>query len=247
MTGSFAVTYCTRYDILAPARPKIRSETVARHRKGEYRLRPSLLTRFLVPAILATLASACTRLPEPEAYLEQKSVAAPLVSRFTVCHGYDCTFRTPVKLPPEDWRGIRANFQPPPSNAVEERRAIAAAVAKLEQLVGKRIGTASDVGGLAYIAAGNPTQQDCIDESTNTTMYMMLLMADDLLQYHAVSSPASRGVFLDGRWYHQSAVIVELATNREYVVDSWFEDNGKPPIITGLRHWQLSYGRPSGT
>lgn len=193
------------------------------------------------------LAAGCTRLPAPEAYLHQKSVPMPGPERVTVCHGYDCTYRSTVVFTAAEWQQVRARFRPMPADAAAERRDIAAAVALIEEIVGRRIGTAADKGGLAYIAAGDATQQDCIDESTNTTSYLLLLAEAGLLRYHRVAQPASRGVFLDFRWYHQTAVIAERESGQEYVVDSWFEDNGKPPVVTTLEHWQSSYGRPSGT
>lgn len=205
--------------------------------------------RVAWPAVLflAALTAACMRMSAPEAYLQEKSVPKPSSGRVTVCHGYDCTYRSPVVFMAGEWRGVRERFRPAPADAEAERRAIAASVALIEEIVGRRIGTASDKGGLAYIAAGDPTQQDCIDESTNTTAYLMLLEQDGLLRHHRVAEPASRGVFLDFRWYHQTAVIVERGSGREYVVDSWFDDNGAPPVITTLGHWRTSYGRPSGT
>ena len=125
-----------------------------------------------------------------------------------------------------------------------ERAAISNAIALVERLVGGRIGTDKDVPGLAFKSAGDRTQQDCIDESTNTTTYLTMLAEDGLLRFHAVARPASRGVFLDFRWYHQTAVIAEIGGGAEFVVDSWFNANGVPPVVTTLRNWQTSYSRP---
>ena len=186
--------------------------------------------------------SACTRMPEPAAYLEEKSVTPPRPDRFTICHGYDCTYRSEVKLVPEDWERVRALFEPPSASAAEERQVIAASVALMERIVGARVGTKSDVGGIAFIAAGNASQLDCIDESVNTTVYLLLMREDGLLRWHDVAPPASRGVFLDGRWYHQSAVIRERDSEQEYAVDSWVNDNGAVPVLTELGVWQTTYG-----
>lgn len=194
--------------------------------------------------LAAVLAAACSRLPEPAAYLAGKSVPLPEHDRVTVCHGYDCTFRTAVAFSAEEWRRVRRSFEPPAPDPASERADIARAIATIEQIVGKRIGTASDRGGIQFIAAGDATQQDCIDESTNTTSYLLLMQQDGLLRWHRVAKPASRGVFLDLRWYHQSAVIAERAGGREYVVDSWYGDNGEAPLVTTLTRWGTSYGRP---
>ena len=71
-----------------------------------------------------------------------------------------------------------------------------------------------------------------------------MLAEDGLLYHYVVARPASRGVFLDFRWYHQSAVIAEIGSGTEYVVDSWYDANGEPPLVTTLGNWQRSYGRP---
>jgi hypothetical protein len=205
------------------------------------RLPPLMLALLLLPVLVA----GCTRLPEPGIYFGEKAVPTPRLDAFTVCHGYDCTFHSEIKLGDEEWAAVRALFEPPPASAEAERRAIAAAIARFEDAVGRRIGTSADIPGLAFIAAGDPTQQDCIDESTNTTVYLELLAEAGLMRRHKVAPVASRGVFLDFRWYHQTAVIQELETGTEWAVDSWFEPNGVPPIVTTLHNWQTSYGRPT--
>ena len=192
------------------------------------------------------LAAGCIPLAEPEAYLQRKAVPVPSLGRVTVCHGYDCTYRSPVVFSAAEWRQVRDRFQTRPADAAAERRAIAAAIALIEEIVGRRVGTATDKGGIALIAAGDATQQDCIDESTNTTAYLLLMVQDGLIRHHRVAEPASRGVFLDFRWYHQSAVIAGHGSGREFVVDSWYGDNGAPPVVTTLDQWQSSYGRPDG-
>jgi hypothetical protein len=202
--------------------------------------------RAYLALVVLALAVACTRLPEPAEYFKQKGVAVPRPERFTVCHGYDCTYRSEIELTAAEWASVRALFQPLPPTAAAERRAISAAVALLERQVGQRIGTSADTPGLAYIAAGDPTQQDCIDESTNTTLYLTLLSEAGLMRWHAVASVASRGVFLDLRWYHQTAVVRERNSGEEWVVDSWFKGNGEPPVIVTLHAWQTSYGQPDG-
>lgn len=201
-------------------------------------------SRIGLGALAVLVVAGCTRLPDSYAYLRQKTLSYPEQRNFIVCHGYDCTFRTAFSLDEVEWQRVREGFAPAPESADEERAAISRSIALLERIVGARLGTDKDVGGIAFKRAGDRTQLDCIDESTNTTTYLTMLAADDLLRYHIVARPASRGVFLDFRWYHQSAVIAEIGAGTEYVVDSWVEANGEPPLMTTLRNWQTSYGRP---
>lgn len=183
----------------------------------------------------------CTRYQVPAEFLSRRGIEQPAETRFMICHGFACTFHTEVSFGAADWLQVAAPFDHPATTAAEERGQIGQAVALFEQIVGRKTGTETDTGGLTYIAAGNPTQLDCIDETTNTTTYLTLLQAHGLLHFYRPAPPASRGFFLDGRWYHETAVMMELPSGAEFAVDSWVEDNGKPPLIVPLEEWQWSW------
>jgi hypothetical protein len=201
----------------------------------------------LVSLLAFCLLADCTRYPLPAQFLAKRGIAPPDESRFVVCHGFACTFRTEVAFSEDEWAKVAAPFDSPATDPAGERRQIGRAVALFEQVVGSKIGTDSDIGGLTYIAAGNPTQLDCIDETTNTTTYLTLLQSRGLLRWHRIGQPAARGFFLDGRWHHETAVVVEQAGNAEFAIDSWVEDNGKPPLIVPLEQWQWTWGVASET
>jgi hypothetical protein len=55
----------------------------------------------------------------------------------------------------------------------QERRAIAYAIALIEKKVGNRLGI-KDRAGMEFGSTGDPTQQDCVDEATNTTSYLLM-------------------------------------------------------------------------
>ena len=207
------------------------------------------LARAIAPVaavvVLAAALSGCVRnLSAPE-YLDKLDVVYPKPSEFTVCHGYDCTFRSPVRLDAVTWARMRAIFTPASASAADEREQIVRAVSLFERAVGTRIGTTNDIGGLGGILAGDPGQLDCIDESVNTTVYLILLADAGLLRWHVPATPAFRGTFFDLRWYHQTAVLMEKATGREYALDTWFRRNGQPGYLVHLSDWQWGYGRPS--
>ena len=195
----------------------------------------------LTAGLALGLLSACTRLAPPEQFLATRGVAPAQDTRFVVCHGFACAFHTEVVLTAAEWAQVTAPFDPPAASPEGERRQIGAAVALLEQTVGRKTGTESDKGGLSYIAGGNPTQLDCMDETTNTTTYVTLLQNHGLLRWHQAGQPASRGFFLDVRWYHETAVLVERGSGVEYAIDSWVDDNGKPPLIQPLEDWQWTW------
>jgi hypothetical protein len=58
----------------------------------------------------------------------------------------------------------------------------------MERQVGAAIGI-HDKAGMQWTASGDPTQEDCVDESTDTTSYLMVLQYNGLLRYHTVEGP----------------------------------------------------------
>jgi len=78
-------------------------------------------------------------------------------------------------------------------------------------------------------------RMDCIDESTNTTSYLRLLESKGWLRFHRVLEPVRRAPLLIND--HWAARIVETQTSREFAVDSWFFDNGRPAFVAPLEEW----------
>ena len=201
---------------------------------------------YLIPLLALCCLTGCTRYPTPEQLLAKRGISHLDESQFTICHGFGCTFHSEVTFGDMDWAQVMAIFDPPARDPDGERRQIGQAVVVFEQLVGRKTGTDTDKGGLTHSVGGNPTQLDCIDETTNTTIYLTLLHARGVLRWHRAGQAASRGFFLDGRWHHETAVLLELASGAEFAIDSWFEDNGKPPLIVPLEQWQWSWGSWNG-
>ena len=54
----------------------------------------------------------------------------------------------------------------------------------------------------------------------------------------AVLANSSRGLFVDGRYPHATAVIKDKETGEIFAVDSWFEPGGGPPDIMLLSEWK---------
>ncbi|MET0092598.1 MAG: hypothetical protein ABW120_03625, partial [Sedimenticola sp.] len=77
---------------------------------------------------------------------------------------------------------------------------------------------------------------DCIAESLNTTTYLKLMEDDGLLQWHQVLERKKRSIgFFAVHW---TAVIREKTSRQKYAVDSWFLENGKPPVIQTIEEWK---------
>lgn len=196
-------------------------------------------------ALFALLAvTGCTGADGLDNYLYRHAVAEPGQDEMTVCHGYRCQFRTRITLEQDVLQRLDGLFGKPALSAAEERGRIVLAVALLEQHVGSINGTSADSPGYTG-RGGDPTQLDCVDESTNGTVYISLLQNRNLLQWHRVRAPVSRGHIIDLRWYHQGTMLADLSSGEKFVLDTWFRRNGEPGYLLPLAEWQAGDGIPA--
>jgi len=195
-------------------------------------------------AALAACASPTTQSVTSLGWIEEKGNPPPTLEQFTVCHDYGCASRTVVQLHAEEWQEIRAVFEPPPADAAEERKRIAAAIAKLEVMAGKRAGTLGDKGGTLN-AIAKPGQQDCVDEAVNGTTYMVLMETDGLIKLHKAQSVAWRGSLFGKVLPHVTPVTAEIASGDLWAVDTSFYDNGEEPVIMPLKEWLAGWEPPN--
>ncbi len=163
------------------------------------------------------------------------SVTAP--ATILVCHGYDCGFRTKLVLGPGDGARFQSIMRAGASSPAAERAALKKAVQHFEERSYQVIGV-RDRPEAAVIGARNKGQMDCIDESTNTTAFLHYLANRGLLKFHTVGRKVSRGFFLDGRYPHWTAIIVDKAGTR-WVVDSWYSAGGGTPDIFPYDQWKV--------
>ena len=120
----------------------------------------------------------------------------------------------------------------------------AGAMHSIETVVGPIVGTENDKGGvLENEFIGNIEKQDCVDESASTTSYLKYFQDNELIFMHSVVVPQSRGALIDGRWPHFSATIRDKKNKKQFVVDSWFRDNGEPPVVMELQDWVYDWRR----
>lgn len=174
-----------------------------------------------------------------DTFTSDEVITDPRPERFSVCSDHGCARVTVVGLAPWQWQAVRAVFRRGQRDAAAERERIREAVSLMEYITGPLAGTAGDRGG-DLPGLGLPGQMDCIDEATNTTLYLVMLKNQGLLKFHAVEDRASRGFFAGG-WPHTTAVIRETASGSLFAVDSWFLDNGKPPFIVPLDAWRAGW------
>lgn len=157
----------------------------------------------------------------------------PAPPAFHACVDYHCDFVKSIQLSIDQWAAVRKIFKPNVT-AATERRQIQQAIALLERLVGQQSGTWQDKPRNDGDSS-EPGQLDCIAESINTTTYLELLAEEDLLVWHRVKQRKRRNPwFINIHW---TAVIEDRTDEQHYAVDSWFFENGAPPMIQPLEDW----------
>jgi hypothetical protein len=167
----------------------------------------------------------CLLLPcAPAAYAEQD---------VEICYHYGCTKRAGVHLSDAQLKRVQAEFAEV-QDAAAEREAIARAVAVMYATAAEQTPIWQD-RGLNIDDDEVDGRMDCIDHSTNTTMWLRVVHEQGWLKYHDVGPRARRGRFIFEHW---SARVVERGTQDEFAIDTWFLDPGQPATIFPLDVWQ---------
>lgn len=168
----------------------------------------------------------------------------PTLNQFEVCQGGGCVVSTTTLLTATEWNAVTSIFNQPASSsqqgsAEQERQKIAQAIGVLEDLVGKKVGTSTDLAG-TFNNSETPGQMDCNDEAINTTTYLRLFKANGFMPQFEVEDMRTRNFFFTG-WPHTTAVIHDIKTGERYAVDSWFYDNGHAALIVPFAQWKANY------
>lgn len=174
---------------------------------------------------------------DPADWYAAQNVQVPQGRTVFICHATDCAQRVKVHLGAQDMARLQRILAAGSGSARAERAAISRAVQWFERRVGPIVGSSDDVGGFDFSTVNMPGQMDCIDEATNTTTLLKLAANNRFLKHHRVGRPAARGFFLDGRYPHATAVVIETANGAAWAVDSWIRDNGERPDIMPLDQW----------
>ncbi|MGE0499607.1 MAG: hypothetical protein AB7I79_10140 [Rhizobiaceae bacterium] len=192
--------------------------------------------RGRVSGVLSVLAvagvSGCTSISSNY----KGAMTVPSASTIYVCHGFDCTYKTRLDLGASDADRFASIMAPATTSPAAERAAVSKAVQYYEERAGQVIGL-RDAPKSHIGQSRERGQMDCIDESTNTRSLLRYLNERQLLTHHSVEYNVSRGLFVDGRYPHSTAVLRDKS-GKKWAVDSWYEPMGGPPDIMTLSEWQ---------
>lgn len=159
------------------------------------------------------------------------SAFAARAERVQVCHAYDCSARTEVEFDAEQMRDIGQLFLKIDS-AEDERKTVAQAVGIFYLIAGTQSSIWQD-------HPGNEDDEDvegrmdCIDHSSNTTVFLLLMQKNKWLRFHHVSAPMRRGFWAA----HWAARLVENDSGDEFMIDTWYFDPGEPAAVFSLEEW----------
>ena len=180
-------------------------------------------------------------------YLRMRDIPAPTIESFTHCYNYGCSKRETLGLPIETKTKIDRLFLTPSKSNEEEQSKIIQSLKIFEKDIGEIVGTKNDKRGTFRLYQDDSPeakshQQDCVDESTNTTTYLSLLNQMGYLTFYSPAFPKTRQPFIGGgNWWHQTATIKDNQTGDFYAVDTWFEDNGVAGYIVPLDKWKSGW------
>ena len=180
--------------------------------------------------------SGCTsaqRQEDYKSYIKYYNMKEPQGLTTQSCRGYGCRIIDTVTISKADWKYITAPLRTKPKTAAIERERLRWVIGRVESKIGAMTGSGADWPG-TYLNLGDD-QQDCADESTNTTLYLLMLQNHKLLRHHKVGRPAGRLP------PHLTAVLIEKETGTPYALDSWFHYKGVRAEIAPLEEWKYGW------
>jgi hypothetical protein len=153
------------------------------------------------------------------------------------CHGFGCKLGTSIHFSAMQMTALRDIVRAGKASPEAERRALGKADQWFERVAGAATGTSGDRPKGAFLDAFDPTQLDCVDESTNTTTLLRLIESRGWLSHHKVGRPKSRGFLVDLRYPHNTATVIERESGEAWAIDSWIPANARFPDIMPLSEW----------
>lgn len=169
------------------------------------------------------------------------AVPAARGDEVTLCYNYGCYAQAQVSFDEPRLEALRALLAAA-NDPAAERAAVSLAIGRMYAIAGEQTPVWRDKGG-NYADGGENGQMDCIDHSTNTDSFLRLLQARGWLRFHDVLEPLMRTRFIVA--VHWAARIRDRRTQRGYVVDAWYFDNGHPAAVFAVEEW-LAGKNPDG-
>ncbi|MGO4573184.1 hypothetical protein [Microvirga sp. 2TAF3] len=168
----------------------------------------------------------------------EQGYVSPSNGHIIACHGYGCARRTALAMDASWLSRASVLLKAGRSSPDAERHALSEVVKLYTAYLAAQFGGAPDAPRSPPGLSGQNGQMDCVDETANTTSLLLVLQDQGFLVHHEVERPQSRGLFIDGRYPHMTAIIAEKRTGSEWVVDPWAKAPGQEPDILPLSQWR---------
>lgn len=168
---------------------------------------------------------------------DRLSVSAPTETGMTVCYGFGCRRRLVIDFTEQDRAALAAILAGGKASPQAERAAVAKAVGWFDRHVGPLTGTSRRVPRADFRVFDAEHNFDCVDTSTNTTSLLLLLSDWQLLRHHSVEQPRFRGNMLFGQTPHNTAVLLDRQSGREWSIDMWTTKYGAPAEVMPIEQW----------
>ncbi len=175
--------------------------------------------------------------PAVEQLYSSVSILPPSASSMTVCYGFVCRRRAALDFSAGDRRTLAGILAAGRSSPAAERAAVQKAVIWFDKRMGPVIGTSKRIAYADIRAGSDATNYDCWDTTRNTTSLLLVLQSWGLLRHHTVGDPHYRGNPLRLQTPHNTAVLVERASGKEWAVDMWTRGYAQAPDVMTVDEW----------
>ena len=192
----------------------------------------------VLAALAGVPAAKAAELSSAVAYLYSSvSIYPPSAKSMTVCYGFVCRRREILSFTPGDRNALTQIMAAGRASAVAERAAVQKAVMWFDRRMGPILGTNKRVAKADFRYFDDKHNFDCWDTTRNTTSLLLVLRHWGLLKFHDIGDPKYRGNALVLQTPHNTAVLNDRATGKNWVVDLWTKGYGELPDVMPVEQW----------
>jgi hypothetical protein len=168
------------------------------------------------------------------------SITPPSAAQMTVCYAFSCGRRWRLDFTAADRKKLTDLLAAGRASAEAERKAVQQAVVWFDRRVGPITGTSRRIAYANGISSTAAYNFDCFDTTRNTASLFLVLQDWGLLRHHVVGDPRYRGNIFVGQTPHNTAVVTERASRRDWAVDLWPHAYAEPPDVMPVEQWLSS-------
>jgi hypothetical protein len=165
------------------------------------------------------------------------SVPPPTAEQMMVCYGFGCRRRMFLEFTDADRKRLTEILATGRASPEAERKAVQQAVVWFDRRVGPIIGTSKRVARADFRYFDAAHNFDCFDTTRNAASLLLVMQEWGLFRHHTVGDPRYRGNFLVGQTPHNTAVLIERASRRGWVVDMWPRGYAELPDVMTVEQW----------